>query len=226
MDKKIVGVFNTEREASNAIEELKSQGFSTDEISVITKDREELRNITEETDTKAPEGVAAGATTGGVLGGAAGLLAGIGALAIPGIGPILAAGPIAATITGAAVGAGAGGLLGGLIGMGIPEEEATEYEGYVNNGKILVLVEDDDRYDNVYGIFRNNRTLNETRYRTRAEDRSTTDTTLNQGQPAGRTTEDPNASEVHKDIDTKSLNDDSKGSDNKLTSYSNGGYGV
>lgn len=220
MDKKIVGVFNTEQEASNAIEQLKSQGFSTDEISVITKDREELRNITEETDTKAPEGVATGATTGGVLGGTAGLLAGLGALAIPGIGPILAAGPIAATITGAAVGAGAGGLLGGLIGMGIPENEATEYEGYVNNGKILVLVEDDDRYDNVYGVFRNNSTLNETRYRTKETSATTP------GQPETRTTEDPNASKVHKGVDKDSLNDDSQGSDNKLTSYSNGGYGV
>lgn len=227
MDKKIVGVFNTEQEASNAIEQLKSQGFSTDEISVITKDREELRNITEETDTKAPEGVATGATTGGVLGGTAGLLAGLGALAIPGIGPILAAGPIAATITGAAVGAGAGGLLGGLIGMGIPEDEATEYEGYVNNGKILVLVEDDNRYDNVYGVFRNNRTLNETRYRTQADNQGKPDqSTTKQHQPVGRTEEDPKASEVHKGVDKDSLNDDSQGSDNKLTSYSNGGYGV
>lgn len=84
MQKKIVGVFNTEREASQAIEGLKAQGFTSDEISVVTQDRDELKAIREETGTKAPEGVAAGAATGGVLGGVAGLLAGIGALAIPG----------------------------------------------------------------------------------------------------------------------------------------------
>lgn len=168
MNRKIVGVFETNREASSAIDDLKHHGFEADEISVITKDREELRRITDETDTKAPEGVAAGAATGGVLGGTAGLLAGLGALAIPGIGPILAAGPIAATIAGAAVGAGAGGLVGGLIGMGIPEEEAQQYEGYVEEGRILVLVDEDERYDHAYGIFRNNRSLNQQTYRTRS----------------------------------------------------------
>ncbi|WP_017813146.1 MULTISPECIES: general stress protein [Paenibacillus] len=229
MDKKIVGVFETEREASKAIEDLKAQGFTTDEISVITKDKEDMRAITDETDTKAPEGVAAGATTGGILGGTAGLLAGLGALAIPGIGPILAAGPIAATITGAAVGAGAGGLVGGLVGMGIPEDEANEYEGYVNEGKILVLVDEDDRYDHAYGVFRNNRSLNESRYRTRDDGQtigSTTAGTTTTNQRETRTEDDPNASEVRSDVTPKDTNNDSQGSDNKLTSYSNGGYGV
>ncbi|MGW8956040.1 hypothetical protein [Paenibacillus sp. NPDC055715] len=105
-EKKIVGVFDTEQEASRAIGPL--------------------------TGTKAPEGVATGAATGGVVGGGAGLLVGIGAFAIPGIGPILAAGPIAATLTGAAVGAGAG----GLVGLGIPEDDARQHETYVNQGKI------------------------------------------------------------------------------------------
>ncbi|MGE7610837.1 general stress protein [Paenibacillus sp. NPDC101420] len=164
MTKKIVGIFDTEQEATRAIEGLHNQGFSNDEISVITRDRDELRHISDDTGTKAPEGVATGAATGGVLGGVTGLLAGIGALAIPGIGPILAAGPIVATLTGVAVGAGAGGLVGGLIGLGIPEDEAKEYEGYVDSGKILVLVEDNGRGYQAHDVFRDNRSLNAQRY--------------------------------------------------------------
>ncbi|MEK4295226.1 general stress protein [Paenibacillus sp. FSL R5-0914] len=164
MTKKIVGIFDTEQEATRAIEGLHNQGFSNDEISVITRDRDELRHISDDTGTKAPEGVATGAATGGVLGGVTGLLAGIGALAIPGIGPILAAGPIVATLTGVAVGAGAGGLVGGLIGLGIPEDEAKEYEGYVESGKILVLVEDNGRGYQAHDVFRDNRSLNVQRY--------------------------------------------------------------
>lgn len=164
MDKKIVGVFDTEHEATRAIEGLQKQGFRNEDISVITRNRDEMRDISEETGTKAPEGMATGAATGGVLGGVTGLLAGIGALAIPGIGPILAAGPIVATLTGAAVGAGAGGLVGGLIGLGIPEDEAKEYEGYVESGKILVLVDDNGRGDDIYDVFRTNRSLNADRY--------------------------------------------------------------
>ena len=161
MTKKIVGIFDTEQEATRAIEGLHNQGFSNDEISVITRDRDELRHISDDTGTKAPEGVATGAATGGVLGGVTGLLAGIGALAIPGIGPILAAGPIVATLTGVAVGVGAGGIVGGLIGLGIPEDEAKEYEGYVESGKILVLVDDNGRG---HDVFRGNRSLNAQRY--------------------------------------------------------------
>lgn len=164
MEKKIVGVFDTEQEASRAIEGLKLQGIGTEHISVITRDREELKAITDETGTKAPEGVAAGAATGGVLGGVTGLLAGIGALAIPGIGPILAAGPIVATLTGIAVGAGAGGLVGGLVGLGIPEDEAEEYEAFVNNGKILVLVDSGQNGTGAYDVFRENKSLNSNRY--------------------------------------------------------------
>lgn len=170
MQKRIVGVFNTEREASSAIEGLKAQGFTSDEISVVTQDRDELKAIREETGTKAPEGVAAGAATGGVLGGVAGLLAGIGALAIPGIGPILAAGPIAAAFTGAAVGAGAGGLVGGLVGLGIPEEDARQYEEYVQSGKILLLVDSTDRDTDVYEVFSNNSPLNRDRMSVHRED--------------------------------------------------------
>ncbi|GIP27244.1 hypothetical protein J23TS9_23740 [Paenibacillus sp. J23TS9] len=163
-DKKIVGVFETEQEASRAIEGLQRYGFPSKDISVITKDREDLESITEDTGTKAPEGVAAGVATGGMLGGITGLLAGIGALAIPGIGPILAAGPIAATLAGLAVGAGAGGMVGGLIGLGIPEDEAKDYENYVDHGKILVIVNAQERDREIYDIFRENRSLNEDRY--------------------------------------------------------------
>ncbi|GAB6989044.1 general stress protein [Paenibacillus pini] len=164
MEKKIVGVFETEAEASRAITGLQRSGFRSDQISVITKDRDDLETLTEETGTKAPEGVATGVATGGVLGGVTGLLAGIGALAIPGIGPILAAGPIAATLAGIAVGAGAGGMVGGLIGLGIPEEDAKEYEGFVNKGKILVIAEASERDTDIYDIFRENRSLNAERY--------------------------------------------------------------
>lgn len=164
MEKKIVGVFSSEDEAIRAIEELQARGVPTEAISVLSKDKRDIENVSGETGTKAPEGVATGLATGGVLGGVTGLLAGVGALAIPGIGPILAAGPIAASLAGAVVGAGAGGLVGGLIGLGIPEEEAKEYETHVNEGHILVLVEYGHHTDDVYDVFRTNRSLNAHRY--------------------------------------------------------------
>ncbi|GGO06324.1 general stress protein [Saccharibacillus kuerlensis] len=169
MEKKIVGVFESEQEASRAIQNLQQQGFTSDEISVVAKDRNDLRAIDEETGTKAPEGLATGAATGGVLGGVTGLLAGVGALAIPGIGPILAAGPLATAIAGMAVGAGAGGLVGGLVGLGIPEHEAKEYESHLDRGNILVLVDEDARSGTVYNSFRENRSLNADRYQTTEE---------------------------------------------------------
>lgn len=139
---RVAGSYQTENEAIEAIEELKREGYRSEEISVLTKDKREAENITEETGTHAGEGAATGALAGGALGGLGGVLAGIGALAIPGIGPIVAAGPIVAGLTGAAAGAGVGGLAGALIGMGIPEDEAQEYETQFNEGNILVLVED------------------------------------------------------------------------------------
>jgi uncharacterized membrane protein len=164
-EKKIVGIFQTEQEAIKAIEDLKRHGYSSDDISVVAKNREGLDNVSEETGTKAPEGLATGAATGGVLGGVGGLLLGIGALAIPGIGPFIAAGPIVATLTGAAVGAGAGGLVGGLIGLGIPEDEASRYNEYVNNGNILVLVDSHaERNRDVYDTFRSYNSRNADSY--------------------------------------------------------------
>ena len=144
--KKIVGIYDTEQEAILAVEDLKKQGYDTDDISVISRNREDVDYITEETGTKAGKGAATGAAAGGTIGGVTGLLAGVGALAIPGIGPIIAAGPIVAALTGAAAGAGVGGLSGALIGMGIPEDEAMHYDESVRDGKILVLVDEKDDF--------------------------------------------------------------------------------
>jgi uncharacterized membrane protein len=173
-NKKIVGVFRTEQQAVEAIESLKRQGYRSDEISVVTKNKDDMASVERETGSKAPEGVATGAAAGGMLGGAAGLLAGLGLLAVPGIGPILAAGPIATTLTGLAVGAGAGGLVGGLIGLGIPEDEANRYNDYVNEGNILVLVDNyADRNKSVYDTFRSNNSLNANTYGDYGSDVST-----------------------------------------------------
>ncbi|WP_083035117.1 general stress protein [Sporosarcina ureae] len=144
----VVGTYDTDREAIAAIENLKHHGFTADDISIISKDREEADYVVEQTDTHAAEGAATGAATGGLIGGFGGILTGIGALAIPGIGPIIAAGPIVAGITGAAAGAGVGGLAGALIGMGILEDEAHRYHDHFEHGKILVLI-DSDLYDPV-----------------------------------------------------------------------------
>ncbi|MBM7567285.1 general stress protein [Paenibacillus sacheonensis] len=161
----VVGVFETEQAVISAIEDLKSIGYTSDQISVISRSKDEMKSIHEETGTNAPEAAAAGAATGGVLGGVTGLLAGLGLLAIPGIGPLLAAGPIVATITGMAVGAGAGGLVGGLIGLGIPKEDAERYNDYVNDHKLLVLVEAVGTQRNLaQDVFRRYGTLNSDMY--------------------------------------------------------------
>lgn len=174
MTNKIVGVFASEQDATNAIQDLKGMGYGADEISVIGKNKDEMNTIHEHTGTKAPEGAATGAATGGVLGGLAGLLAGLGLLAIPGVGPILAAGPIAATLTGAAVGAGTGGLVGALVGLGIPEEEAKEYNSDVKSGRILVMVDADETQESqVYTLFRNHHTLNGSYYNRNAQSAGT-----------------------------------------------------
>lgn len=165
MSKHIIGVFNTEEEAIRVINQLKAEGYNSDELSVVGRNRDDLNHIEEATATKAEEGLATGAATGGVLGGVTALLVSIGALAIPGLGPIMAAGPIVATLTGAAAGASAGGLVGGLIGLGIPEKDAMFYDEFVQNGKVLVLVDNDaDRADLAYRIFRDHKSLNADKY--------------------------------------------------------------
>jgi tetrahydromethanopterin S-methyltransferase subunit C len=120
-----------------------SIGFSSSDISVLLPDFRSTRDFAHEKETKAPEGTATGVAAGGVLGGTLGLLVGIGSLAIPGLGPFIAAGPIMAALAGVGVGGAVGGLTGALIGMGIPEYEAKRYEGRVKDGGILLSVHSD-----------------------------------------------------------------------------------
>jgi len=128
---------------------LQSAGFSGNDISVLLADKKGTRDLAIEHNTKTPEGAATGAGTGAVLGGALGWLAGIGALAIPGIGPFIAAGPIMAALGGAAIGGTVGGLTGALVGMGMSEFEAKQYEGKVKAGNSLISIhtEDSDETD-------------------------------------------------------------------------------
>ena len=145
MSKKSVFCITTSRgQADRIVEQLKTANFSNNDISVLFPDKGTTRDFAHEKNTKAPEGAVAGAGTGGVLGGALGWVAGIGALAIPGVGPFIAAGPIIAALSGAAVGAAVGGIAGGLIGLGIPEIEAKRYEGKVKAGNILISVHTED----------------------------------------------------------------------------------
>lgn len=131
-------------QAQTIVQHLRDSGFHDRDISVLYPDRSGAQELTHDNSTKAPEGAAAGAGTGGVVGATVGWLVGIGSLAIPGIGPFIAAGPILAALSGAAVGATVGGITGGLIGMGIPEYEAKLYEGKLRDGKVLISVHTDD----------------------------------------------------------------------------------
>jgi len=133
-----------EEHASRIVENLKLAGFSSNAISVLMPDKRTTRDFAHEKQTKAPEGAATGALTGGAVGGVLGWLTGIGALAIPGLGPFIAAGPIMAALGGAAVGGATGGLVGALIGMGIPEYEAKRYESMVKAGRALISVHSDN----------------------------------------------------------------------------------
>lgn len=140
MKKAVFGIAKTESQAINIANQLVSTGFSENDISVLFPDKAGTRDFAHEQHTKAPEGAATGAASGVVLGGALGWMVGIGALAIPGLGPFIAAGPIMAALAGAGAGAAAGGLTGALVGMGIPELEAKQYEGKVKDGNILMSV--------------------------------------------------------------------------------------
>ncbi len=144
MHKSVLGIVHTHVEAESLVSALKSAGFVDNDISVLFPDKEGTKDFAHDNATKAPEGAVAGATTGGVIGGTLGLLAGIGALAIPGVGPLIAAGPIMAALSGAAVGATVAGVAGALIGMGIPEYEAKMYEGKLKDGNILVAAHGDN----------------------------------------------------------------------------------
>jgi hypothetical protein len=141
MSKKSVFCIATSRsQAEQIVAQLQSASFSNNDISVLFPDQATTRDFAHEKNTKAPEGAVTGASTGAVLGGALGWIAGIGALAIPGVGPFIAAGPIMAALSGAAIGAATGGIAGGLIGLGIPELEAKRYEGKVKAGNLLISV--------------------------------------------------------------------------------------
>ena len=144
MSKAVFCIASSYNQGLGIVNQLKSAGFSGNDISVLLSDKGGTRDFAHEQHTKAPEGAAAGAGTGGMLGGALGWLAGIGTLAIPGVGPFIAAGPIMAALSGAAVGAAVGGITGALIGMGIPEFEAKRYEGKIKGGNVLISVHSED----------------------------------------------------------------------------------
>jgi hypothetical protein len=138
--KSVFCLANDEAQASRIVESLKAAGFSNNDISALLPDKGSTREFAHKKGTKAPEGAVTGATTGGVLGGILGWLAGIGALAIPGLGPFVAAGPILAALSGVAAGGVTGGVVGTLIGLGIPEYEAKRYESRLREGRILLAV--------------------------------------------------------------------------------------
>jgi hypothetical protein len=134
------GIFPSRSAAEVAVDQLLSAGFSNDDVSVLMSDTEGSKEFASEKNTKAPEGTTTGVIGGGTIGGTIGLLAGLGALAIPGVGPLIAAGPIMGALAGLGIGGAVGGLVGALVGMGIPEYEAKRYEGRVKDGGILVSV--------------------------------------------------------------------------------------
>jgi uncharacterized membrane protein len=153
----VFGIVKSYSQAEQVVERLQRAGFATSEISVLLPDTQGKHDMGHVKATKAPEGATTGGATGGVTGGVLGLLAGIGALAIPGVGPLIAAGPIMAALSGAAIGAATGGLVGGLIGMGIPEIEAKRYEEKLRTGNYLIAVHvrDGSEKDRAKEIFKN-----------------------------------------------------------------------
>lgn len=154
--KSVYAIATSEEQANQIVDSLTGSGFSTNDISALFPDKESTHEFSHEKNTKAPEGAVTGAATGGVVGGTLGLLAGIGALAIPGVGPFIAAGPLMAALSGAAAGATVGGVTGALIGMGIPELEAKRYENRIAEGNILISVHavDGDQVDHAKEIFK------------------------------------------------------------------------
>lgn len=140
----VFGIYPTQDQVEEAVDRLIAGGFRGEDISVLFPDNTGTKDFAHEKSTKAPEGATAGATSGAAVGGTLGLLAGIGALAIPGLGPFIAAGPIMAALAGAGAGGAVGGIIGALVGMGIPEYEAKRYEGRVKEGGILLSVHCDN----------------------------------------------------------------------------------
>ena len=140
----VYGMNRNEEQVSYAIDKMLEAGFRNEDISVLLPDNLGTKEFAHEKHTKAPEGTATGAATGGAIGGAIGLLAGVGALAIPGLGPFIAAGPIMAALAGVGVGGTVGGIIGALVGMGLPEYEAKRYEGMIKAGGILASIHCDN----------------------------------------------------------------------------------
>jgi hypothetical protein len=139
-NKAVFGIYKNSAHAESAVDRLSAEGFSNDAISVLLPDVQSSKDFAHEKSTKAPEGTTTGVAAGGAVGGTLGLLAGIGALAIPGVGPLIAAGPIMGALAGLGVGGAVGGIIGALVGMGIPEYEAKRYEGRVKDGGVLLSV--------------------------------------------------------------------------------------
>ena len=156
MKKAVMCIVQTRGQAEAVVDQLHNAGFSTNDISVLFPDKSGTKDFAHEHSTKAPEGAIGGASMGGVVGGTLGLLAGIGVLAIPGLGPFIAAGPIMAALSGVAAGATVGGIAGALVGMGIPEIEAKRFEGKVKGGNLLVSVhvESSDERTRAENIFK------------------------------------------------------------------------
>lgn len=144
MKRTVFGILNDRQQAEQVVDRLKSVGFYPNDISMLFADTSGTKDFAIEHETKAPEGATTGGSTGFVIGGALGWLAGIGTLAIPGLGPFIAAGPIMAALSGAAVGTAVGGIVGALVGMGMPEFEARRYESKIKEGNILVSVHTED----------------------------------------------------------------------------------
>ena len=136
----VFGIYRTREAAERGVDALRQAGFRNEDISVLLPENQGTKDFVAEKHTKAPEGTAAGATAGAIIGGTLGLLAGIGALAIPGMGPLIAAGPIMATLSGIGAGGVVGGIVGALVGMGLPEYEAKRYEARLNEGGVLLSV--------------------------------------------------------------------------------------
>lgn len=139
-NKAVFGIYKTASQAESSVDRLLAAGFGNNDVSVLLPDSKSTREFAHEKNTKAPEGAATGVAAGGAVGGTLGLLAGIGALAIPGVGPLIAAGPIMGALAGLGVGGAVGGFVGALVGMGIPEYEAKRYEGRVKDGGVLLSV--------------------------------------------------------------------------------------
>lgn len=153
----VFGMFPDRHEAERAVDALERAGFERDRISVAMRHDESLQAVDAETLNETADGAAAGAVGGGVVGGTFGLLAGLGVIAIPGLGPALAAGWLASTLLGAGVGAAAGGLIGGLVGMGVPEDDARRFETAFREGGVLVAVETGARASEAGAVLRGHR---------------------------------------------------------------------